>query len=55
MQIISVKNLNKEFRTKIKKEGFMGSVRSVVKPELKLVQAVKDITSVLIKARSLRS
>ena len=39
MQII-----NKEFRTKIKREGFAGSLRSVVKPEYKQVQAVKDIS-----------
>ncbi len=44
MQIIAVRNLNKEFRAKIKKEGFSGSVRSVVKPEFKRVQAVKDIS-----------
>ena len=44
MQIINVRNLNKEFRTKIKREGFTGSLRSVVKPEYKQVQAVKDIS-----------
>ena len=44
MQIINVRNLNKEFRTKIKREGFAGSLRSVVKPEYKQVQAVKDIS-----------
>lgn len=44
MQIINVSKLNKVFRTKIKREGFAGSLGSVIKPEYKQVRAVSDIS-----------
>ncbi len=43
MKSISVKNLTKTFETKIKEPGFSGSLRSMVKPEYKRIQAVDHI------------
>lgn len=40
---ISVKNLTKVFRTRIKKEGFGASLRSITRPEYKEITAVHDI------------
>jgi len=40
---ISVKNLTKVFRTKIKKEGFGASLKSLARPEYKEITAVHDI------------
>lgn len=41
--VISVKNLRKVFKTKIKKEGFNESLKSLVRPEFKEINAVSGI------------
>lgn len=41
---IVVNNLRKVFRTKIKKEGFKESVRSLVRPEYREIEAVRGIS-----------
>jgi len=41
--VIKAEGLTKVFRTKIKKEGFSGSLRSLVKPEYKEIRAVCGI------------
>lgn len=40
---IAVKDLRKVFRTKIKKEGFTESVRSLIRPEYREIEAVHNI------------
>lgn len=44
MQIINVSGLSKVFRTKVKKEGFAGSLKSIFKPEFREITAVNDIS-----------
>lgn len=44
MSIIEVKNLHKDFTVKTKQPGFQGSVKSIFKPEYKLIEAVNGIT-----------
>lgn len=44
MNIIQVKNLNKEFRIKEKERGIKGSIKSVIKPKYKTVKAVNNIS-----------
>ena len=41
---IEVKNLKKNFKVKLKEKGFIGSLKSIVKPKYKTVKAVKDIS-----------
>ena len=44
MNIIEVKNLNKEFKIKEKEKGIKGSLKSIVHPKHKLIHAVNDIS-----------
>ena len=41
--IIEVKNLSKTFEVKTKEEGFTGSLKSIMKPQKKVIEAVSDI------------
>ena len=41
---IEVKNLKKNFKVKLKEKGFIGSLKSILKPKYKTVKAVKDIS-----------
>lgn len=44
MSIIEVKNLSKEFKIKEKEKGIKGSLKSIIKPEYKTINAVDNIT-----------
>ena len=44
MNIINVKNLNKKFKIKEKEKGIKGSLKSIVKPKFKTIDAVNDIS-----------
>lgn len=44
MKIIEVKNLNKKFKIKEKEKGLKGSLKSIVKPQYKEVNAVNNIS-----------
>ena len=44
MAIISVANLQKNFQTKRKAAGLAGSLRSLVRPEISAVEAVRDLS-----------
>lgn len=44
MTVISVKNLIKTFKVKEKEKGFIGSIKSILKPRYKEVKAVKNIS-----------
>ena len=44
MKAIEVKNLNKNFKVKIKEKGLKGSLRCMVKPGYKTIKAVKNIS-----------
>ena len=44
MKIIEVKNLNKKFRIKEKEKGLKGSLKSIVKPKYKTVNAVNNLS-----------
>ncbi len=44
MNIIEVENLQKTFKTKQKESGFKGGFQSVLKPQYKIIDAVKNIT-----------
>lgn len=44
MTAISIKNLSKEFRVKTKEKGFKGSLKSLVKPQYKIIKAVDNIS-----------
>jgi len=44
MSIIQVKDLNKVFKVKTKTEGLSGSVKSIFKPEYRIVEAVRNIS-----------
>ena len=44
MTVISVKNLIKTFKVKEKEKGFIGSIKAILKPRYKEVQAVKNIS-----------
>ena len=41
---IKVKKLNKTFKVKIKEKGFLGSLKSIIKPKYKTIRAVKNIS-----------
>ena len=43
MKIIEIKNLNKQFKIKEKEKGIKGSIKSIIKPKYKIVEAVNDI------------
>ena len=44
MKVIEVKNLNKNFKVKIKEKGLKGSLKSIIKPKYKTIQAVNNIS-----------
>ena len=44
MNVIGVKNLTKDFRIKEKEKGLKGSIKSIIKPKYKTVNAVKEIS-----------
>ena len=44
MNVITVKNLSKEFKVKQKEKGFKGSIKSLLKPKYKKIKAVKNIS-----------
>ena len=44
MKIIEVKNLNKRFKIKEKEKGLKGSLKSIIKPKYKEINAVDDIS-----------
>ena len=44
MAVISVEHLTKSFKVKEKEKGFIGSLKSIVKPKFKEIQAVNDIS-----------
>jgi ABC-2 type transport system ATP-binding protein len=48
-KIISIENLNKTFKIKIKEEGLLGSFKSIIKPKYKNIKAVNDISFSLNK------
>ena len=44
MNAIEVKNLSKKFKIKEKEKGLKGSLKAIIKPRYKTVEAVKDIS-----------
>ena len=44
MKIIEVKNLNKKFKIKEKEKGLKGSLKSIIKPRYKTINAVNNIS-----------
>ena len=44
MAVIKVEHLNKTFKVKEKEKGFAGSMKAIIKPKYKEVQAVNDIS-----------
>ena len=44
MAIIEVKNLSKKFNVKLKEKGLKGSLKSIIKPKYKKVNAVNNIS-----------
>ena len=44
MAVITVKNLSKSFKVKLKEKGLKGSLKSLVKPKYKIIKAVKNIS-----------
>lgn len=44
MGVIEVNNLSKQFKLKIKEKGFKGSLKAIVKPKYKYVDAVKEVS-----------
>ena len=44
MAVISVKHLTKSFKVKEKEKGFIGSIKTILKPKYKEIQAVNDIS-----------
>jgi len=44
MKIIEVKNLNKKFKIKEKEKGLKGSIKSIIKPKYKTINAVDNIS-----------
>ena len=44
MAVISVEHLTKSFKVKEKEKGFIGSLKSIVKPKYKEIQAVNNIS-----------
>lgn len=49
--MITVKNLRKEFKKTIKEPGIKGSIKSFFNPKSEIVEAVKDIRLRLKKAK----
>ena len=44
MAVITVKNLSKTFKVKLKEKGLKGSFKSLVKPKYKIIKAVRNIS-----------
>lgn len=44
MSVIEVKNLNKNYKVKIKEKGLIGSLKTIIKPNYKVVKAVKNVS-----------
>lgn len=44
MKVIEVKNLKKQFKVKEKEKGLKGSLKQIVKPKYKEINAVDDIS-----------
>ena len=44
MAVIEVNNLSKKFKVKIKEKGLKGSLKTIIKPKYKTIEAVKDIS-----------
>ena len=44
MAIIEVKDLSKKFKVKIKEKGLKGSLKSIIKPKIKTINAVNNIS-----------
>lgn len=44
MNAIEVKNLNKEFKARVKEKGFKGNIKNIFKPKYKVKKAVNDIS-----------
>lgn len=53
MNIIDVKNLNKEFKIKQKEKGIKGSIKSIVKPKYTTINAVDNISFTVEKGEVL--
>ncbi len=53
MSIITVKELNKTFRVKTKEQGIKGSLKAMVSPKYKEVEAVKDLSLTVDKGEVL--
>lgn len=53
MNIIEVKNLNKEFKIKEKEKGIKGSIKSIIKPKYKTINAVENISFAIEKGEIL--
>jgi len=51
--VVKVNNLRKKFNIKIQKPGFMGTINSLIKPELKTSEAVKGISFQIEKGERL--
>ena len=49
MAVITVKNLSKNFKVKVKEKGLKGSIKSIVKPKYKIIKAVKNISFLIEK------
>lgn len=44
MSVIEVKNLNKNYKVKIKEKGLLGSLKTIIKPNYRVVKAVKNVS-----------
>ena len=53
MNIIEVKNLSKKFKIKKKKKGIKGSLKSIIKPKYKTINAVNNINFTVEKGEIL--
>jgi ABC-2 type transport system ATP-binding protein len=53
VSIITARHLNKTFRTKVKAEGFSGSMKSLFRPRFKTIEAVRDISFTVEKGEVL--
>ena len=42
--MIKVEHLRKDFKKSVKQPGLKGSIKSLIKPEVEIFQAVKDIS-----------
>ena len=44
MAVITVKDLSKNFKVKVKEKGLKGSIKSIIKPKYNIIKAVKNIS-----------